>query len=157
MSSAVSISPGGTPSTIHPTEHPWDSPYVVTRKSVPNVDISDTNFGQIPIYASKYTHLRHICASEPHIYAQRPLYVSLLSLSCGHRIYLFTLRGTRKYRKHRKHCKYPKHQMQHRIYSAKPLIYPIYALIYPLYAPIFTVYPTFFLPFIAASQTPVPL
>ena len=39
ISSSASCKPGGQPSTMQPTLLPWDSPYVVTRKYCPNVDI----------------------------------------------------------------------------------------------------------------------
>lgn len=39
MSASVSIMPGGTPSMMAPTPLQCDSPKVVTRKMVPNVDI----------------------------------------------------------------------------------------------------------------------
>src|SRR5882757_5634726 len=37
MSSSVNRSPGGQPSTMQPSEGPWLSPQVVTRKRCPNV------------------------------------------------------------------------------------------------------------------------
>jgi hypothetical protein len=39
MSDSERGMPGGTPSTMHPTDRQWDSPYVVTRKALPKVDI----------------------------------------------------------------------------------------------------------------------
>ena len=42
MSPSVSRIPGGQPSNIAPTPAQWDSPKVVTRKSVPNVDMPPT-------------------------------------------------------------------------------------------------------------------
>lgn len=39
MSWGVRVRPGGTPSIMQPTDLQCDSPYVVTRKTRPKVDI----------------------------------------------------------------------------------------------------------------------